>query len=58
VVYFGSNAEFVMPYFLKKVIFSVAYLWFSILDAISSGLNTQSQIEAFMGEKSIGGQEM
>ena len=30
--------------------------YFSILDAISSGLNTQSQIEAFMGEKSIGGQ--
>ncbi len=30
--------------------------YFSILDAISSGMNTQSQIEAFMGEKSIGGQ--
>jgi len=30
--------------------------YFSILDAISSGLNTQSQIEFFMGEKSIGGQ--
>lgn len=30
--------------------------YFSILDAISSGINTQSQIEAFMGEKSIGGQ--
>jgi hypothetical protein len=30
--------------------------YFSILDAISSGLNTQSQIETFMGEKSIGGQ--
>jgi AAA+ ATPase superfamily predicted ATPase len=30
--------------------------YFSILDAISSGVNTQSQIEAFMGEKSIGGQ--
>lgn len=30
--------------------------YFSILDAIASGLNTQSQIEAFMGEKSIGGQ--
>ena len=30
--------------------------YFSILDAISSGLNTQSQIEVFMGEKSIGGQ--
>lgn len=30
--------------------------YFSILDAISSGLNTQSQIEKFMGEKSIGGQ--
>ncbi|MGL5703856.1 MAG: ATP-binding protein [Tannerellaceae bacterium] len=30
--------------------------YFSILDAISSGLNTQSQIESFMGEKSIGGQ--
>lgn len=30
--------------------------YFSILDAISSGLNTQSKIEAFMGEKSIGGQ--
>lgn len=30
--------------------------YFSILDAISSGKNTQSQIEAFMGEKSIGGQ--
>lgn len=30
--------------------------YFSILDAVSSGLNTQSQIEAFMGEKSIGGQ--
>lgn len=30
--------------------------YFSILDAISSGMNTQSQIETFMGEKSIGGQ--
>lgn len=30
--------------------------YFSILDAISSGMNTQSQIEVFMGEKSIGGQ--
>lgn len=30
--------------------------YFSILDSISSGFNTQSQIEAFMGEKSIGGQ--
>lgn len=30
--------------------------YFSILDAISSGMNTQSQIEAFMGEISIGGQ--
>jgi uncharacterized protein len=30
--------------------------YFSILDAISLGINTQSQIEAFMGEKSIGGQ--
>jgi AAA+ ATPase superfamily predicted ATPase len=30
--------------------------YFSILDAISSGINTQSHIEAFMGEKSIGGQ--
>lgn len=30
--------------------------YFSILNAISSGMNTQSQIEAFMGEKSIGGQ--
>lgn len=30
--------------------------YFSILNAISSGLNTQSQIAAFMGEKSIGGQ--
>ena len=30
--------------------------YFSIVDAISSGMNTQSQIEAFMGEKSIGGQ--
>lgn len=30
--------------------------YFSILDAISSGLNTQAQIEVFMGEKSIGGQ--
>jgi AAA+ ATPase superfamily predicted ATPase len=30
--------------------------YFSILDAISSGMNTQSQIEAFMGDKSIGGQ--
>jgi len=30
--------------------------YFSILNAISSGLNTQAQIEAFMGEKSIGGQ--
>lgn len=30
--------------------------YFSILDAISSGMTTQSQIEAFMGEKSIGGQ--
>ena len=30
--------------------------YFSILDAISSGINTQSQIESFMGEKSIGGQ--
>ena len=29
---------------------------FGRADAISSGLNTQSQIEAFMGEKSIGGQ--
>lgn len=28
---------------------------FGRADAISSGLNTQSQIEAFMGEKSIGG---
>lgn len=30
--------------------------YFSILDAISSGMNTQAQIESFMGEKSIGGQ--
>lgn len=30
--------------------------YFSILDAISSGMNTQSEIGAFMGEKSIGGQ--
>jgi uncharacterized protein len=30
--------------------------YFSILDAISNGLNTQSQIEVFMGEKAIGGQ--
>ncbi len=30
--------------------------YFSILDAISSGKNTQAEIEAFMGEKSIGGQ--
>lgn len=30
--------------------------YFSILNAISSGLNTQSQIATFMGEKSIGGQ--
>ena len=30
--------------------------YFSILDAISSGINTQSHIEVFMGEKSIGGQ--
>lgn len=30
--------------------------YFSILNAISSGMNTQSQIEVFMGEKSIGGQ--
>lgn len=30
--------------------------YFSILDAISSGMNTQSEIESFMGEKSIGGQ--
>ncbi|MGI6573494.1 MAG: ATP-binding protein [Fermentimonas sp.] len=30
--------------------------YFSILAAISSGMNTQAQIEAFMGEKSIGGQ--
>jgi AAA+ ATPase superfamily predicted ATPase len=29
--------------------------YFSILDAISSGWNTQAEIEAFMGEKSIGG---
>lgn len=29
---------------------------FSILDAISSGMNTQSQIDSFMEEKSIGGQ--
>ena len=30
--------------------------YFSILDAISNGINTQSQIEVFMGEKVIGGQ--
>ena len=30
--------------------------YFSILDAISSGIYTQSHIEVFMGEKSIGGQ--
>ena len=30
--------------------------YFSILDAVSSGMNTQNQIEVFMGEKSIGGQ--
>ncbi len=30
--------------------------YFSILDAISSGKNTQAEIETFMGEKSIGGQ--
>ncbi|GHT33212.1 ATPase [Bacteroidia bacterium] len=30
--------------------------YFSILDAISSGMNTQSEIEAFLGDKSIGGQ--
>ena len=30
--------------------------YFSILDAISSGLNTQAQIETFVGDKSIGGQ--
>ncbi len=30
--------------------------YFSILNAISSGLNTQAQIEAFIGERSIGGQ--
>jgi hypothetical protein len=29
--------------------------YFSILDAISSGWNTQAEIEEFMGEKSIGG---
>lgn len=30
--------------------------YFSILDAISSGKNTQSEIESFLGDKSIGGQ--
>lgn len=30
--------------------------YFSILYAISSGINTQSQIETFIGDKSIGGQ--
>lgn len=30
--------------------------YFSILDAISTGINTQAQIETFVGEKSIGGQ--
>ncbi len=30
--------------------------YFSILDAISSGKNTQAEIESFMGEKSLGGQ--
>lgn len=30
--------------------------YFSIISAISSGINTQSEIEVFMGEKSIGGQ--
>src|SRR5574344_342848 len=30
--------------------------YFSILDALSSGINTQLQVEASMGEKSIGGQ--
>lgn len=29
---------------------------FSILDAISSGMNTQAEIEAFLGDKSAGGQ--
>lgn len=30
--------------------------YFSILDAISSGMNTQSEIETYLGDKSIGGQ--
>lgn len=30
--------------------------YFSILSAISSGINTQSEIEAMLGDKSIGGQ--
>lgn len=30
--------------------------YFSILDAISSGMNTQAEIEAFLGDKSVGGQ--
>ena len=30
--------------------------YFSILDAISNGINTQSEIAAILGEKSIGGQ--
>lgn len=30
--------------------------YFSILDVISSGMNTQAEIEAFLGDKSAGGQ--
>lgn len=30
--------------------------YFSILDAISSGMNTQTEIESFLGDKSVGGQ--
>jgi len=36
VVYFGVSVEFVMPYFLKKVIFSVVYLWNTIIFATNN----------------------